>query len=121
MKPGDRASIRQSFTHADLDALTRLTGADHPGHVPLPLIAAMISRLLGTQLPGPGTNYLKQELQILADVPVGAEVTAEVEVTRLRADRRLVDLWASCRLADGTLVLEGRTLVRAPRRALAEA
>lgn len=30
--------------------------------VPEPLIAGLFSTLLGVRLPGPGTNYLKQEL-----------------------------------------------------------
>jgi acyl dehydratase len=81
--------------------------------VPEPLIAALFSYLLGVVLPGPGTNYLKQELAFLAPARPGDELTARVQITRLRPDKHLVDLWATCTARDGTLICEGRALVKA--------
>ena len=103
---GHSAEVRRRFPPAELSALG---AADR---VPEPLLAALISMLLGMHLPGQGTNYLKQSLVFPAAAPPDAEIVARVTVTRLRPDTRLVDLWATCH-ADGVLVCEGRSLVKA--------
>ena len=46
------------------------------------LSAAFISNVLGTQLPGPGTIYMGQELRFLKPVYMGDTVTATVTVTQ---------------------------------------
>ena len=113
MKLGDRVEIRRSYGADDLAAFSDLAGTDAPDHVPEPLIAALFSYLLGVRLPGPGTNYLKQELNFALSAPLDTELTASVEITRLRADKHLVDLLARCVLPDARVVCEGRSLVKA--------
>ncbi|MDF0599646.1 phosphate acetyltransferase [Psychromarinibacter sp. C21-152] len=113
MRVGAAAEIARTYTAADLDAFAALSGAGPGETVPEPLIAALFSYLLGVELPGPGTNYLKQELRFLGSAPLGARLTARVEVTRVRPEKHLVDLRATCALADGTVVCEGRSLVKA--------
>lgn len=77
------------------------------------LVCAMWSTLLGVRLPGPGTNYLKQETRFLAPVWYGEALTARVEITRIRADKGLIDLATSSRDAAGVLIADGRALVQA--------
>ena len=113
MRVGDAVEITRVFAPEDLEACARLTGVAAGRSVPEPLIAALFSYLLGVKLPGPGTNYLKQEMRFAAPAPVGVPLTARVEVTRLRPEKHLVDLWAQCTSQDGTLICEGRSLVRA--------
>ncbi|GLK51806.1 hotdog family protein [Maricaulis virginensis] len=114
LSEGLSAQTTRTFTRADIDALQRLTGAPDSGtSVPEALINGMFSYLLGVDLPGQGTNYLKQETEFLADAPLDAPVTATVEITRLRPDKHLVDLATTCRTQDGTLVARGRALVLA--------
>ena len=62
-------------------------------------------------LPGIGTNYLKQESTFLASAKLGDELTAHVEITRLRPEKHLVDLRTTCHSESGALVCEGRALV----------
>ena len=113
MQVGHSASVSRSYSRADLEGFAELSGTAVPDTIPEPLIAALFSYLLGVELPGPGTNYLKQELRFLAPAAVETELTAKVEITRLRPDKHLVDLWASCTDAKGVLVCEGRSLVKA--------
>lgn len=113
MEQGQTATLTRSFGAADLDAFAGLSGVAPPSHVPEPLIAALFSHLLGMRLPGPGTNYLKQELNFHAPAPLDTDLTATVEITCLRPEKHLVDLWARCVAADGTLICEGRALVKA--------
>lgn len=115
MRTGDHVELVRTFTAADCAALRALTGDGGDGaHVPEPLLAALISTLLGTRLPGRGTNYLKQELRFAAPAPLGRPVTARVTITRLRPEKGLLDLHATCTDAEGALICEGRALVRAP-------
>ncbi|GAB4274182.1 MAG: hypothetical protein Kow0013_28180 [Pararhodobacter sp.] len=115
MTPGDHAELRRRFEEPDLAALAALAGGHvHGGTVPRALIAAMISRLLGVDLPGPGTNYLKQSLRFHAEAPLGTPLVARVEITRLRPEKRLVDLRATCVTEAGALICDGRALVLVP-------
>ena len=113
MSPGDHAAITRRFTERDIAEFAALSGASPAEGVPEPLIAALFSRVLGVDLPGPGTNYLKQTLRLLAPAPVGQPLTARVTITRLRPEKHLVDLATTCHAADGTLICEGRALVLA--------
>jgi acyl dehydratase len=115
MHVGDHAEIHRSFTAADLAAFQILAGHDGAAltAVPEPLIGALFSYLLGVELPGFGTNYLKQELGFEQPVPIGVELTARVEITRLRPDKHLVDLATTCSDAAGTVYCRGRALVLA--------
>jgi len=70
-------------------------------HVPESLIGALFSCLLGVRLPGPGTNYRKQDLQFLAAAPLDVPLTARVTLTRLRPDKDLADLETVCSDPDG--------------------
>ncbi len=55
--------------------------------------------------------YLKQEMAFPNRAPIAEAITTSVRITDLRKEKGLVDLWASCELADGTVVCEGRSLV----------
>ncbi|MCO6188259.1 phosphate acetyltransferase [Rhizobium sp. L1K21] len=112
MKVGDRVEISRVFDEAALKGFEALTGVKL-AHVPEPLIAGMISYLLGVKLPGPGTNYLKQELRYAGKAMPGEALTASVEITRLRPEKHLVDLRALCVNAAGEVICEGRSLVLA--------
>ena len=112
MKIGDYVDFSRTFSRQDLLDYTVLSGHDVSGEeVPEPLIGALFSYLLGVELPGLGTNYLKQETRYEAAAKTGEALTARVEITRLRPDKQLVDLATTCHRADGEIVASGRALV----------
>ncbi|KAJ55437.1 phosphate acetyltransferase [Actibacterium mucosum KCTC 23349] len=114
MKLGDFAETTRVYSDTHRAEFETLTGQNAAaGTVPEPLIAAMFSYLLGVELPGGGTNYLKQSLSFVAQAPLDEPLTARVEITRLRPEKHLVDLATTCRTGSGTLVCEGRALVLA--------
>ncbi|MGS4919241.1 MULTISPECIES: phosphate acetyltransferase [Mameliella] len=113
MEIGQTASTTRTYAKADLAAFSELSGVEAGTEVPEPLIAALFSYLLGVELPGSGTNYLKQDLRFASPAPLDTALTATVEITRLRPEKHLVDLWATCVTPDGTLICEGRSLVKA--------
>lgn len=108
------AETSRTFTQSDIEALHVLTGAPLSGaHLPEALINGLFSYLLGVELPGQGTNYLKQETEFLQAALTGERLSARVEITRLRPDKHLVDLATTCHLPCGTLIARGRALVLA--------
>jgi acyl dehydratase len=131
---GQKASIQRTYTHSDLDDYIELTGDTNPlfsdSHfanvngldgaiVPGPLLGALFSYLLGTRLPGRGTNWLKQRLSFKRPAYPLEEITAMVEVVRLRPEKNLVNLRTTCQDPAGALVCQGEALV-AVRDLLAE-
>lgn len=123
---GQRSSVTRVFTNEDLAEYTALTGDATIGlavdtgagvssleraPLPGPLLAGLFSFLLGTRLPGPGTNYLKQRLHFSARAYVDEEITATVEITRLRPEKDLVNLRTVCTNRSGLVVCEGEALV----------
>lgn len=77
------------------------------------LTAGLISAVIGEQLPGHGTIYMKQSLAFLAPVRPGDEVVAEVSVVDMDYAKRRVSLACKCSVGD-TVVLKGEALVLAP-------
>ena len=111
---GQTASTARTFSLADAKKLTKISGAPlSDTAVPEALINGMFSYLLGVDLPGQGTNYLKQETEFVGEALYGEALTATVEITRLRPDKHLVDLATTCKTAAGKLIARGRALVLA--------
>jgi 3-hydroxybutyryl-CoA dehydratase len=77
--------------------------------------AALISAVLGEELPGPGTIYLGQTLRFRAPVRPGETLTATVTVTAVDAEKGRVTLDTVCTVGD-TEVVKGEATVMAPRR-----
>ena len=126
LKVGLRAEIRRAFTAQDLAEYANLTGDTNPvftdaGYarqrdlegpiVPGGLLGGLFSYLLGMQLPGKGTNYLKQRLEFPAQAYRSEELTAAVEILRIRPEKQLVNLSTECTNARGELVCRGEALV----------
>ncbi|BES66392.1 MaoC family dehydratase [Gottschalkiaceae bacterium SANA] len=78
------------------------------------LTAGYISAVLGMQLPGPGTIYLKQSLKFTAPVRFGDTITATVTVIELDEKRKRATLKTECSNQNGDLVLKGEAVVIPP-------
>jgi len=123
---GQTATVQRAFSTGDLDTYAELIGdtnslftdksyAQKKGFkdrlIPGPLLSSMFSELLGTRLPGRGTNWLKQSLHFPAAAYVDDLITAQVEIIRLRPQKNLVTLLGTCKDSQGRLVCQARTLV----------
>lgn len=110
---GQSASSSRAFTPEEIAAYSALTAdtSFEEGIVPGPMLGGMISDLLGTQLPGRGTMWLKQRYGFPAPAHVGETITARVEITRLRPEKDLVYLSVHCSNPEGQVVCRGETLV----------
>ncbi|MGH7333777.1 MAG: MaoC family dehydratase [Candidatus Rokuibacteriota bacterium] len=85
------------------------------------LTASLISAVIGTKLPGPGSIYLTQSLKFLRPVRVGDTVTARVAVIEIMREKNLVTLQTTCANHNEERLLEGTAVVMPPRVKVAEA
>ena len=75
-------------------------------------VAALISGVVGNQLPGPGSLYLSQSLRFVGRAQAGDTLRVRVRVAQ-KLGERAVQLAASVE-GPGGLVAEGEVVVRAP-------
>ncbi|MGA2237720.1 MAG: MaoC family dehydratase [Candidatus Bathyarchaeia archaeon] len=124
IKAGDVAVLKRAFSVSEVVEFARLSGDENPIHVDEAyalrsrfgkcivhglLTSSLISTVLGTKLPGPGSIYLKQTLEFTAPVFIGEEVTCNVRVKQIRG--HLIELETQCSKPDGTVAVKGSALV----------
>lgn len=76
-------------------------------------VAALISSVLGNDLPGPGTIYKSQSLRFVGRAHAGDQLVIRVTLTEKGADNQ-VTFQTQVFREDGTLLLEGEAIVIAP-------
>lgn len=129
IKIGDQASMTKTFTDEDVRTFAEISGDKNPIHLDDDyaagtrfkkrlvhgiLTSGMISALLGMQLPGPGSVYIKQSLNFRAPVYIGDSITATVTVTKARADKPIVTLETVCVNQEAVIVIDGEAVLLAP-------
>jgi 3-hydroxybutyryl-CoA dehydratase len=130
LQMGEAAEFSKTISETDVYMFAGVCGDFNPAHVnehyaqntPFKsriahgmLTASFISTVIGTQLPGPGSVYMQQEVKFLAPVYIGDTITARAEVVELIEEKQRVRLKTTCTNQDGKQVLDGQALVSAPR------
>jgi len=127
LKVGDRVSLSKAFTEDEVFRFAEISTDMNPLHLDKDfgresifgerivhgmLVASLFSGLIGMELPGEGSIYLGQSLTFKAPVAIGEEVTASVEIIRIRDDKPIVTLRTVCVNSGGTVVIEGEAVVK---------
>jgi 3-hydroxybutyryl-CoA dehydratase len=130
IKIGDSAEMSKVVSDQDVRTFAEISGDRNPVHLDDEYAAgtmfgrriahgtlsgALISAVLGMLMPGPGTIYLSQTYSFKAPVYIGEEITARLEVTAYREDKRITTLKTEVYNQDGKLVLDGEAVVIAPK------
>ncbi|MCW3473330.1 MaoC family dehydratase [Limobrevibacterium gyesilva] len=125
LQVGMSASAGKTITEADILMFAAVSMDTNPVHLSAEaaagtqfkeriahgmLSAGLISAVLGTKMPGPGTIYMSQNLRFRAPVRIGDTVTATAEVTALDAAKKRATLKTTCSVG-GKVVIEGEALV----------
>lgn len=103
---GDSASLTRTLTMRDIELFAVVSGDVNPAHLDAEYAkddmfhhiighgmwgGALISSVLGTRLPGPGTIYLEQSLSFRRPVAPGDTVTVELTVSeKIEHGNRLI-------------------------------
>ena len=127
---GMSASMGKTITEADILMFAAVSMDTNPVHLNAEVAAAsqfkeriahgmlsagLISAVLGTKLPGPGSIYLGQTLRFRRPVRIGDTVTATCEVTGIDAGKKQAILKTVCTVG-GKVVIEGEAVVLPPVR-----
>jgi 3-hydroxybutyryl-CoA dehydratase len=130
LKIGDAAEFGKTVSESDIYLYAGVTGDFNPAHLNEVyagktyfkkriahgmLTAGFVSGLLGVSLPGPGTIYIRQELDFLAPVHIGDTITARVEIVEIMDQKNRIAVRTTCVNQDGTMVLDGRAIVSPPK------
>ena len=130
MKIGDSASFTKTVTETDIYLYAGVSGDFNPAHINQVeaekgmfgrriahgmLSAGFISTVLGTQLPGPGTIYMGQELRFTKPVYIGDTITATVTVAEMIPEKNRVKLETVCTNQNGDVVIKGIATVMPPK------
>ena len=104
---GQEAEASKCFTMEEVRQFAGLSGDDNPLHVDEEyaekgrfgrcvvhgiLVSGVISKVLGTQLPGAGSIYLEQNLSFRKPVYVGDTVTARIRITEIQPEKKIITL-----------------------------
>ena len=103
--------IEKKITEKDINEFAKLSGDDNPVHTNSDfakktifkqkvahgfLSASLISMLIATKLPGPGSIYLSQNLKFLATVFIDDLVRVKVTVEEIDQEKKKVKLQTEC-------------------------
>jgi phosphate acetyltransferase len=126
---GQSAQLVRSVTFEDIQAFAAVSTDTNPVHLdpeyasttPFKTViahgmlgGALISAVLGNQLPGPGVIYLQQDLRFRRPVRVGDTLTVTLTVTEKQAEKKRVTLDCVVANQNQEKVIEGSALVMAP-------
>jgi 3-hydroxybutyryl-CoA dehydratase len=127
IKIGDEASLSRTITEVHIVNYAGLTGDWNPVHADAEhaaqsifgeriahgmLVAGLISAVLGTQLPGPNSIYLGQDLSFIAPVKIGDTVKVVVTVTEKRDHKRIIKLRTTATNQRGEMVIDGTAVMK---------
>lgn len=125
--PGHKVAFTKTVSGEDVVLFAKATGDDQPLHLDPEfgkrtrfkqriahgmLSAGFISAALGTKLaPGFVVVYLSQQLRFRLPVAIGDTITADVEVTAVDAEKRILTLRTDCLNQNGDAVVKGEASV----------
>lgn len=126
---GQTASLKRTLTQKDIELFALVSGDVNPAHLDQAYAdeslfrgvighgmwsGGLISTVLGTVMPGPGTIYMGQEMSFLAPVRIGDEVTVSLTVQTKHESKPIVVFDCICQNAKGEVVVKGSAKVLAP-------
>jgi phosphate acetyltransferase len=126
---GDGAHLLRTLKDEDIQLFAAMSGDVNPAHVdpeyakstqfhgviaPGMWGGALISTVLGTEYPGPGSIYLSQSLRFERPLHVGDTLDVRVTVTAKDERHHHVTLDCTCTDQEGQVVISGSALIKAP-------
>ncbi len=131
IKVGQTAEITRQLTQQEIHIFAAVSGDVNPTHLDAEYAeksrfngivghsmwsGGLISTVLGTELPGPGTGYLEQDIKFRRPIKVDETITAKVTVKRKYKKDKSVIFDCVCTNEKGEVVADGIAKVLAPIR-----
>ncbi len=130
MEVGEQATLHRTLSKDDILLFAAVSGDVNPAHVDEEFArsdqfqkiiahgmwgAALISTVLGTELPGPGTIYLGQTLRFRKPVSIGDCLATTVTVKAKNSENFRVIFDCQCVNQKGEVVISGEAEVLGPK------
>ena len=108
---GQKVKFFKTFHQEDVEKFSEISGDNNPVHLDANyasktifkkrvvhgfLTGSLISTVIASKLPGPGSIYLKQELKFLSPVFIGEIVKAEVTILEINSEKKKILLLTEC-------------------------
>jgi len=128
---GAKETFGKTISESDIYLYAGLTGDLNPVHINSEyaketffkariahgiLIGGLISTVIGTKLPGPGSIYREQNLKFLAPVHIGDTITAEIVIKELLPEKNIAILQTRCFNQKGAMVIDGTAVIHPPKK-----
>jgi phosphotransacetylase len=120
LAPGDAASVQRTLQAGDVRAWAAAFGEGDmlvgPGEsqAATGIVTAILTALVGSALPGPGSAIRATSVQIKGALPIGAAMTTRLVVREKRSDQGIVVLDGQCSDSTGRVVATASLDVLAP-------
>lgn len=126
---GQSACLKRTLTKEDIELFAVASGDVNPAHMNEEFAkegffrgiighgmwpGVLIATVLGTELPGPGTIYLEQDIRFRNPVRIGDTITVRLTVKSKHKDKPIVVFDCICQNDKGETIVEGTTTVMAP-------
>ena len=126
---GDSASLTRTLSRDDIALFAVMSGDVNPAHLDERYAessmfhriighgmwgGALVSAVLGTRLPGPGTIYLGQDLRFRKPVGLGDAITVTVTAKEKQPQKHIVTFDCRCLNQRGEEVITGTAVTMAP-------
>jgi 3-hydroxybutyryl-CoA dehydratase len=126
LKIGDESAHEFTVSDEVIREFSELTGDRNPLHLDEEfartsrfgrriahgmIAASQISAAIANTLPGPGSIYLKQNLQFVAPVFIGDVVTTKLRIVSIKENKPVATIETICENQHGEIVLKGEAVV----------
>lgn len=127
LKIGDSFELCKSFSEQDVNLFSKLSLDTNPIHIDEDyakdsifkrkivhgfLSSSLISAIIGTRLPGPGSIYLHQELNFKKPVYIGEQVRALVTINDIKLEKSIIYLQTNCYNSNNEITIEGNAIIK---------
>ena len=125
MEIGDKASLTKIFTLNDVNLYSKLINGKNTlnfnknYHQELGeesqklnsiMVGSLISAVIAEKLPGPGSIYLSQKINFNKSAFIGDEITAEIEIKKIRKNK-IFYLLMKCINQKNEIILDGESVI----------
>lgn len=123
---GQELSEEKVFNKNEVEAFADISGDNNPLHMDERyaeksrfggtivhgiLIMGLISKIIGTQLPGEGSIYLGQNARFIKPVYIGEKIKANVKIIEINEEKKILILETNIYKEDGNCAVEGEAKV----------
>lgn len=128
---GDKAWFAKTISETDIYQFAAVTGDFNPAHVNEAyaentffknrishgmLTVSLVSNILGTQLPGPGTIFVSESVEFMAPVYIHDTIEAVVEIVEINKEKNRCKFEAYCINQHDKKVLRAEGVIMPPKK-----